>query len=471
MPSERRLHPFSVLFAFLSQIRTFILPGVLVMIGASSRGGDDWWQPWMMALVIPNAIVAVIRYVTYRFRYDPNELVIHSGLVFRRERHIPYGRIQNIDAVQNVLHRLLNVVEVRIETGGGQTPEATMSVLPVSAFQEMRARVFAERQALAMGEPAVEASPTVAETPGSAVLLELPPKELLLCGFLENRGGVLIAAGLGLAWEIGLMDRLMSRFGNQLSGRRMVRDLARGIFSNAEVAFERIALSVIGFIGLLFFVRILSMVWALARLYGFRLSLAAGDLRSEVRAHHARGRDDSAQANSDAHHQGGAASSSGRPRGGPGGHCRWPTQRWQRPRQRARIARAHSSARRTPHVRSASAARRSRLRGGSLAARVVASISARSQRLAGHVPHRSGSILRIVWTLVAAACPRPPRVGHRRRAQDHCPPGVGPHPRRRLLSNWLVVATSEHRSPGEDSDGDVGGQPLRPSGGHGTRAD
>lgn len=281
MPSERRLHPFSVLFAFLSQIRTFILPGVLVMIGASSRGGNDWWQPWMMALVIPNAIVAVIRYVTYRFRYDPNELVIHSGLVFRRERHIPYGRIQNIDAVQNVLHRLLNVVEVRIETGGGQTPEATMSVLPVSAFQEMRARVFAERQALAMGEPAVEAAPTVAETPGSAVLLELPPKELLLCGFLENRGGVLIAAGLGLAWEIGLMDRLMSRFGNQLSGRRMVRDLARGIFSNAEVAFERIALSVIGFIGLLFFVRILSMVWALARLYGFRLSLAAGDLRSE----------------------------------------------------------------------------------------------------------------------------------------------------------------------------------------------
>ena len=281
MPSEHRLHPVSVVFAFLAQIRTFILPGLLVMIGASSRGGDDWWQPWMMALVIPNAIVAVIRYVSYRYRYDPNEMVIHSGLVFRRERHIPYGRIQNVDAVQNVLHRLLNVVEVRVETGGGQTPEATMSVLPVSAFQEMRDRVFAERQALASGEPMGEAAPVAVETPSATVLLELPPKELLLCGFLENRGGVLIAAGLGLAWEIGLMDRLMSRFGNQLSGRRMMRDLARGIFNNAEVAFERILLSVAAFISLLFFVRILSMVWALVRLYGFRLSLAAGDLRSE----------------------------------------------------------------------------------------------------------------------------------------------------------------------------------------------
>ena len=280
MPSDHRLHPFSVLFAFLSQIRTFILPGILVMVGASTRGSDDWWQPWMMALVIPNAIVAVVRYVTYRYRYDPNEMVIHSGLVFRRERHIPYGRIQNVDAVQNVLHRLLNVVEVRVETGSGQTAEATMSVLPVSAFQEMRARVFAERQALTSSEVVADAAPTAIESSPATVLLELPPKELLLCGFLENRGGVLIAAGLGLAWEVGLMDRLMSRFGN-VSGRRMVRDLVRGVVTNAEVAFERLALAVVALVGLLLFVRLLSMVWALVRLYGFRLSLIAGDLRSE----------------------------------------------------------------------------------------------------------------------------------------------------------------------------------------------
>lgn len=83
--------------------------------------------------------------MSYRYRYDPHEIVIRSGLVFRKERHIPYARIQNIDAVQHVLHRLLNVVEVRVETGGGQTAEATMSVLPMAAFHEMRTRVFAER--------------------------------------------------------------------------------------------------------------------------------------------------------------------------------------------------------------------------------------------------------------------------------------------------------------------------------------
>ena len=54
--------------------------------------------------------------------------------MFRRVRHIPYSRIQNIDAVQNVLHRVLGVAEVNIETGGGDAAEAKMSVLPLAAF-------------------------------------------------------------------------------------------------------------------------------------------------------------------------------------------------------------------------------------------------------------------------------------------------------------------------------------------------
>jgi putative membrane protein len=141
MPSERRLHPLSVFFAFVAQVRALVVPGVLVLVGASSRGGD--WQPWMMLFIIPSAIVAALRYVSFRYRYDANELVIRSGLIFRKERHIPYARIQNVDAVQRLLHRLLHVVEVRVQTGAGDEPEATMSVLPFAAFEEMRERVFA----------------------------------------------------------------------------------------------------------------------------------------------------------------------------------------------------------------------------------------------------------------------------------------------------------------------------------------
>lgn len=279
MPSEHRLHPYSIVFAFLNQIRLFVVPGILLLFGVGSRR-DDWWEPWMMVFIVPSALVALLRYATYRYRHEGTELVIRSGLFFRRERHIPYARVQNIDAVQNVLHRLLNVVEVKIETGGGDAAEATMSVLPLSALRELRERVFADRSS-ASPAPATDPGTPAEAAPGGRTLLALDTRELLLTGFIENRGAVIIAAGMGVVWELGLFDRLMSPFSDQPMGRGAIRGAIRGLFSSASVTWDRVALTLAALLALLLFIRLLSMGWALVRLHGFRLTLLNGDARSE----------------------------------------------------------------------------------------------------------------------------------------------------------------------------------------------
>ena len=106
------------------------------------------WQFWLLLFLVPATIVAITRYFSFRLRYEGTELVIRSGIFFRNERHVPYVRIQNLDAVRNVAHRLLGVTEVRVETGGGQAPEATISVLHETVFEEMRRRIFEGRAAL-----------------------------------------------------------------------------------------------------------------------------------------------------------------------------------------------------------------------------------------------------------------------------------------------------------------------------------
>jgi putative membrane protein len=274
MPSENRLHPYSILFAFLTQIRLFVVPGIFVMMGSSSRG-DGWWTPWMMLLIIPNAIVAVLRYVTFRYRYDESDMVIRSGLVFRKERHIPYARIQNIDAVQNLLHRLLHVVEVKVETGGGETAEARMSVLPMAAFHEMRAHVFAQHRDASVDAPAVPKPP-------EAALLQLGTRELLLYGFIDNRGAVVVGAALGVLWEFGLVDWLAPDvFDGPVRGRGAVRNLIRDVIADVTVSIDRILIGIAVLGALLLLVRVLSMGWAAVRLHGFRLSLIDGDARTE----------------------------------------------------------------------------------------------------------------------------------------------------------------------------------------------
>lgn len=259
MQGEQRLHPLSILFRIGAQFRWFAVPGLLFLVTAGAVG---WaWEVWLMPLAIPFALSSVVEYLSFRYRYEANEMVIRTGFLFRNERHVPYGRIQNLHAVQNVFHRLWNVVEVRVETGGADEPEATLSVLPVSAYEEMRRRVFG----------------TAEETAPDGTLLQLPPPELMLAGLIQNRGFVVLAAAFGLLWELGVLDRML--------GEVSLRELAMGIFKallgRGGLPLEGIVLAAGALIALTLVSRVLSMVWALIRLHGFRLALDGEDLRAE----------------------------------------------------------------------------------------------------------------------------------------------------------------------------------------------
>lgn len=275
MPSDRRLHPLSILFNLVAAVRSFALPGILVLVTAGSVGWG--WQAWMLPLAIPYAFVSVGRYFTFRYRYEANEMVIRTGFLFRNERHVPYARIQNLDAVQNVFHRLLNVVEVRVETGGGDEPEARMSVLPVAAYEEMRRRVFEGRG---------EAEERAEETPAGRILLHLSVRELLLCGIVQNRGGLILGAASGLLWELSMMDRIGGGGGGKGAEREGVRSLVKGLLGldwlpGVDSILGGIALTLAGIAVLVFLFRLVSVAWALVRLYDFRLTLAGEDLRTE----------------------------------------------------------------------------------------------------------------------------------------------------------------------------------------------
>ena len=288
MPSEQRLHPASIVFAFAKSARSFLLPGLLVLfsVGRSSGGAGGQfghlpanWELWLMLLMIPSGVAAIARYISYRIRYEGTEIVIRSGILFRNERHIPYARIQNLDAVQNLVHRLVGVIEVRVETGGGREPEARISVLPEQAFAEMRRRVF-EGRGQALPAPASdERGDTQAEQPRT--LLHLGLRDVLLFGFLENRGFIAIGAAYGAAWEMDLFETFWGDFfqakwfAPYLVPTRAFQEMMRGGFS-ITLAFVLLA----GLGGLVIVARLISMAWGAVRFYDFHLTRAGNDLHT-----------------------------------------------------------------------------------------------------------------------------------------------------------------------------------------------
>jgi putative membrane protein len=291
MPSERRLHPLSFLFVIAGQVRQLAVPAVVVLFGAGSAGYD--WQAWLTFVIVPYAVVAILRSLSFRYRFEPAELVITTGFVFRNERHVPYGRIQNIDAVQHIPHRLLRVADVRVETGGGDEPEARMRVLPMAALEEMRERVFAGRAAAAPA--AADAAASVAASAAASArrtLLALGPRELLLAGFVDSRGMIIVGAAVGLLWEFGLFDSVANMIAGDTAsgadpeaverrGRGLIRQVARGVFGGGGPSFERLLTLAAAFAVFVVVIRVLSMIWSLIRLWGFRLQQVDDDLGTE----------------------------------------------------------------------------------------------------------------------------------------------------------------------------------------------
>jgi len=274
MPSERRLHPVSLLFNLGSVLGQLFFPAIVFLFAA--RSADSAVNLVALAVMsVLAAAVAIGRYLTFRYRYEATELIVRSGLLFRTVRHIPYERIHNLDARQNLFHRMLGVVEVRVETGAGAEPEATLSVLPRDALDEMRRRVFG---LLAENAVATSAGPAGRGTS----LLELSPGELLLAGFVENRGMVLIAAAYGVLWETGALENLLERtVGNTAWSESVARRVQTSLGSGGGLPLDGILLGLAALAGLLVFVRLLSMLWAVIRLYGFELTRDGDDLRAD----------------------------------------------------------------------------------------------------------------------------------------------------------------------------------------------
>ena len=271
-PAKRRLHPWSILFLLAGQLRQFAAPVIIALV-LGSRSRETAWQIYALPFLIPYAMFVVARYLTFTYTFGDGELVIRSGWFFKNERHVPYARIQNVDAVQNAMHRLLRVVDVRVDTGSRAEADATLSVVSWPAYEEIRRRVLDERS-VAPGDG------LTAESAGRTILA-LRPRDLAVLGLIENRAAVLVGAIVGLLWEMGLLGRAASRIGIDAARPGVLRRLFVSTFRDRTLRFDDVVTAVGAVLGLLIVLRILSVIWAIVRLYGFRLTLVGGDARTE----------------------------------------------------------------------------------------------------------------------------------------------------------------------------------------------
>src|SRR5262245_8817265 len=134
---EGRLHPLTIAFGLLKAARglIYVVPGLLV-------GHKVYGLVALMSLIASTIATALARYFSFSYRIEGNELITQHGILERKQRSIPLERIQEIRVEQGLLHRVFDVVDAKIETGGGGGAEASLSVLSRSEVERLRLAVF-----------------------------------------------------------------------------------------------------------------------------------------------------------------------------------------------------------------------------------------------------------------------------------------------------------------------------------------
>jgi len=245
-----RLHPAAVWIwlgrSLVSLVLFVVVAGMVPLLGAA-------------ALVVV-VLSQLLRYLRFRWRVEGNAVVIDQGFLIRSRRVIPRDRIQSVDMEQGPIHRLLGVMELRIEAVGGRETQGRLVALEPRVAEELRGFLLRRPTSQTPGptDPSAPTDPTSGgiatsdiapsqseptEGDGETVWAQVSPGRLVLAGLTGGRVGV-VAAVVGFvsqvipeAWWPALFGEAMGRVPDPstLEGLRFLSILGAGAILTAFV--------------------------------------------------------------------------------------------------------------------------------------------------------------------------------------------------------------------------------------------
>ncbi|MGM0447230.1 MAG: PH domain-containing protein [Methanobacteriota archaeon] len=221
------------------------------------------------AVLLVTFAYEVAYYRRFEYVLTADTLDISSGVISRREREIPYRRIQNVDVSRGVIQRAIGVAAVDLETAGGSSTEGSIRFVTPEEATRLQREVQRRKSAATRRDDGSEAAGADAEAvdagrddafaPDEEELFAISPGELALVGALSFDGRL-----------IGLLAFLSSGSFPVLSS-----------FLPETSAAALTATAFVGVAALFIASWLIGAGLAFSNYYGFRLVRAGDELRYE----------------------------------------------------------------------------------------------------------------------------------------------------------------------------------------------
>ena len=196
-----RLDPRWIVYSAVRSLRSLIVP--LLIVGFSRRGSVTEWIGIGTAFAIMAVILASRAIAWTRIAYLVTErgIELRSGLLSRNERFLPADRVQAIDFQEDVIHRLLRVVAIKVESaaGAGAGADITLEALSRADAERLRSVLLRQHRTEGASAPDADALPAHIEIVEEGELIAaVPLRRLLIAGATSGR----IGPALGLIFGV-----------------------------------------------------------------------------------------------------------------------------------------------------------------------------------------------------------------------------------------------------------------------------
>lgn len=191
-PAARRLHPLSPVLALFD--RNLLAPGVIALGSGSVR--------ILIGALVVLGLFRALAWSRRTYMLDDGILRVTSGVLARNEQLVPCDRIQQVNLVQKLRHRLVGVASLRVEiAGGGRGTGVELDVLATADAVSLREALLAAK-AGAFVAPAGAGAPAVVEggagpgpqwVPAAWPVVRLSNRQLVLAGLTGSELFVLFA--------------------------------------------------------------------------------------------------------------------------------------------------------------------------------------------------------------------------------------------------------------------------------------
>jgi len=95
--------------------------------------------PLFPVLIVPY----YFRYHTMRYRFDGDGISMRWGILFRKEIHLTYTRIQDIHLTSNLIERWLGLARIQVQTASGSS-SAEMTIEGMKEYELVRDFIYSK---------------------------------------------------------------------------------------------------------------------------------------------------------------------------------------------------------------------------------------------------------------------------------------------------------------------------------------